>query len=62
MIEKNIYYLKNSYIKILIYHMNWVYMLKSEEKKTNVTKKILHNTINYRIVYFETKLRFLNYL
>jgi hypothetical protein len=36
-------------------------MLKPE-KKTNVTKKILHSTINYRIVYFETKLRFLNYL
>jgi len=60
MTEKNIYYPKNSYIKILIYHMNWVYMLKPEKK--NVTKKILHNTINYRIVYFETKLRFLNYL
>jgi len=61
MTEKNIYYPKNSYIKILIYHMNRVYMLKPE-KKTNVTKKILHNKINYRIVYFETKLRFLNYL
>jgi hypothetical protein len=33
MTEKNIYYPKNSYVKILIYHMKWVYMLKSEKKK-----------------------------
>jgi len=38
MTEKNIYYPKNSYIKILIYHMNRVYMLKPE-KKNKCNKK-----------------------
>jgi len=39
MTEKYIYYPKNSYIKILIYHMKWVYMLKPEKKKNKCNKK-----------------------